>query len=114
MVECLSAMAVNGDESNVLEYTTKWIGIVNRGGLFEISDTTYMFFKEIELKVRRHLLIALERSSCLSCNHYIGKQLYVLCQVMNLCNFTGHYFLLIFTKSKGLRKELKKLHNESK
>ena len=70
MIECLSAMAVNGDESNFLEYTTKWIGIVNRGGLFEINDTTYMFFKEIELKVCRHLLIALERSSCLSgsCN----------------------------------------------
>ena len=45
MIECLSAMAINGDESNFLEYTTKWIGIVNRGELFEINDTTYMFFK---------------------------------------------------------------------
>lgn len=41
-------MAINGDESDLLVYTTKWTLLVNIGGLFEINDSTYMLFKEIE------------------------------------------------------------------
>lgn len=48
-VECLSSLAVDGDESSLLEYTTKWTRLVNRGGLFEVNDTTFLLFKEIEL-----------------------------------------------------------------
>ena len=62
-IECLSSMAIDGDESNLLEYTTKWTKTVNRGGLFEISDTTYMLFKEIEMKIRKHLFLIFERKS---------------------------------------------------
>lgn len=47
-IECLSSMGVNGDESDIMEYTRKWTMEVNRGGLFEINDLTYTFFKEIE------------------------------------------------------------------
>jgi hypothetical protein len=65
IIECLSAMAVNGEESDAMEYTSKWIDLVNRGGLFEINDGTYVFFKEIELKVRRQLLLAFEHHDCL-------------------------------------------------
>ena len=37
-VECLSSMAVNGEEGSFLEYTTQWVSKVNRGGLFEVND----------------------------------------------------------------------------
>ena len=55
IIECLSALAVNGEESSLLEYTRKWIWLLNRGGLFEVNDTAYTFFKEIEMKIRRKL-----------------------------------------------------------
>lgn len=31
VIECLSSMAINGDESDLLVYTTKWTLLVNRG-----------------------------------------------------------------------------------
>ena len=65
IIECLS-QAVDGEESSLLEYTTKWTTLVNRGWLFEINDTAYMLFREIELKVRKHLFIAFERSTSMS------------------------------------------------
>jgi hypothetical protein len=55
VMECLTAMAVNGEEGDLLQYTTKWIEIVNRGGLFELNDTAYAFFREIEKEIRKHL-----------------------------------------------------------
>lgn len=61
IIECLSTMAVNGEESDMLEYTAKWTRLVNRGGLFEVNDTAFMLFKEIEVQVRKHLFIALQR-----------------------------------------------------
>ena len=56
-------MAVNGEESDLLEYTMKWTRLVNRGGLFEINETTYALFREIEMIVRKHLLVIFERTS---------------------------------------------------
>ena len=53
--ECLLSMSVNGDESDLMEYTRSWTLLVNRGGLFEVNDLTYTLFKEIEMKVRYHL-----------------------------------------------------------
>ena len=47
-MECLSTMAVNGDESSFLSYTLEWNRTVNRGGLFEVNDETYRLFKQIE------------------------------------------------------------------
>ena len=41
-VECLSAMAVNGEESTILEYTSQWVSKVNQGALFEVNDTTFL------------------------------------------------------------------------
>ena len=43
--ESLSSLAVDDDKSSLLKYTTKWIRLVIRGGLFEISDTEFMLFK---------------------------------------------------------------------
>ena len=60
VIECLSAMAVNGEESSLFEYTRKWIHLVNRGGLFEVNDTVYNFFREIEIQVRKQLITALD------------------------------------------------------
>ncbi len=63
IIECLSAMAVTGEDGSLLEYTTKWIGLVNRGGLFEVNDTAYTFFREIETKIRKKLLMAFDRKT---------------------------------------------------
>ena len=62
-VECLTAMAVNGEESSLLEYTRNWIFLINKGGLFEINDMTYSLFREIEMKVRRHLLLQFNKAT---------------------------------------------------
>ena len=62
IIECLSTM---GEESSLLEYTTKWTGLINRGGLF---DTTFMLFREMELMVRKHLFIVFERSTPMDCD----------------------------------------------
>ena len=62
-VECLSAMAINGEESSLLEYTTRWTALVNRGGLFEINDGTYMLFRSIEMKVRSYMLTMFRSST---------------------------------------------------
>ena len=61
-VECLSKMAVNGDESSLLSYTLEWSRAINRGGLFEINDDAYRLFKEIEMKMQRKLLSMLQSS----------------------------------------------------
>ena len=62
IIECLSSMAVNGEESDFLSYTTKWSLLIDRGGLFEINDSTFMFFKAIEVEVRTKLIAKFEGS----------------------------------------------------
>lgn len=54
-VECLNHMAVEGPESNFYDYTRMWIKLVDRGGLYHVSDNCYLFFRALELKTR-HLL----------------------------------------------------------
>lgn len=56
-------MAVNREEGSFLEYTTEWVRKVNRGGLFEVNDTTFALFREIELCIRDHLTSTLSASS---------------------------------------------------
>ena len=54
-------MAVNGEESStLLDYTRKWVDLVNRGGLFEIHYSSFVFFKEVEMQVHKKLLIAFD------------------------------------------------------
>ena len=64
-IECLSSMAVNGEESTLMEYTRKWCMLVDRGGLFEVNDTAYSLFLVIELKVRKQLIIIFNGGSTL-------------------------------------------------
>ena len=54
-MECLSNMAVEGEESSFYNYTKEWIALTDRGGLFHINDGAYQFFKAIELETRRIL-----------------------------------------------------------
>ena len=48
-------MAVQGDDSDYLGHTHAWITQVNRGGLFELSDTAYCLLKKIKLEIRTSL-----------------------------------------------------------
>ena len=58
-IECLSRMAVNGEESSFLAYSLEWSRAVNRGGLFEINDETFHLFQAIELDMQKRLLSTL-------------------------------------------------------
>ena len=43
-VECLSSMTIEGPESSFYDYTKEWMKLVDRGGLFNINDNSFMFF----------------------------------------------------------------------
>ncbi len=64
-VECLSHMAIDGEGSSFFEYTQAWVKRVNRGGLFELSDTAYLFFKAVEVQTQNILPQRLKRSSAI-------------------------------------------------
>ena len=55
-VECLSHMALDGNESSLMEYTQEWTKKINRGGLFELSDNTFQLFQAIELALFHRLV----------------------------------------------------------
>ncbi len=62
-IECLmnmSAREEGKDCSTYYDYTKAWIKLVNRGGLFEINNDSFLFFRAVELHVqetlRGHLL----------------------------------------------------------
>ena len=63
IMECLGSMAVNGDESDFLQYTRSWLENVNRSGLFEVNDLAYQLFKEIEINLQDKLVNQLQPSS---------------------------------------------------
>ena len=52
VVDCLSEMAIAGEDSSFLSYTTEGTKAVNRGGLFEVGDATYLFFQTMEMLVK--------------------------------------------------------------
>ena len=62
-VECLHYMAIEGPEGSLIEYTTHWINLVNRGGLFEVNDETFQLFCALEM-----ILINLLKSQLLAPN----------------------------------------------
>ena len=62
-VECLSSMAVAGEESSFYNYTKEWwTCLIDRGGLFHVNDGTYDLFKSIEFQVRQVLTPHLKNS----------------------------------------------------
>lgn len=65
-VNCVSQMALCGEESSFYAYTTEWIKRVNRGGLFSVSESTFLFFRTIELKTQLYLSSYLQGQSSAS------------------------------------------------
>ena len=58
-MECLKMMnEEKGDDVEFLQYTTLWIEQVNRGGLFFVSNDTYLIFRAMELAARHVLSVA--------------------------------------------------------
>lgn len=52
-VECLGEMAVDGDtDSDLISYTRMWKSKINRGGLFPLNDSTFLFFLSVEKLVK--------------------------------------------------------------
>lgn len=49
-VDCLSSMAVVGNETSFYAYTiaTEWIKSVDRGGLFSVNDACFRLFRSFE------------------------------------------------------------------
>ena len=52
------------DDSSYLAYTTEWMRLINRGGLYQVNDMSYLLFREMELEFRKHV-----RSSNLQMGH---------------------------------------------
>ena len=91
-VECLTSLAVNGEESDLMEYTRNWTCLVNRGGLFEINDTTYLFFREIELNLRKRLFLTLQpQTSAVAASN---KREDIICTVASDESVQFHWTLL--------------------
>ena len=63
-VECLSHMAVDGNESSLMDYTKEWTEKINRGGLFEVSTVTFQLFQAIEIAVCDKLATRLQTGRC--------------------------------------------------
>ena len=49
---CLGEMAVLGEPTDFTQYTTEWLDIINRGGLFPLNDESFRFFYTVEGIVR--------------------------------------------------------------
>ena len=62
-VECLSNMAIEGEESDYYVYTMEWLKTVDRGGLFYVSESTFLFFRAVELATQAFLPNHLHSSS---------------------------------------------------
>jgi len=67
-VECLTRMKPNDEDlvdpaTSFLDYTSQWIKIVNRGGLYEVNDDVFLLFKEIEKSMQVKLMSHLEHGA---------------------------------------------------
>ena len=51
---CLGNMAVFGDTSDFTKYTTEWLEKVNRGGLFPLNDTSFIFLLPLKMSSVGH------------------------------------------------------------
>ena len=69
-VECLSHMALEGYESDFYTYTREWVRIVDRGGLFRINTSSFLFFRALEIATHALLPCRLRNP----CNNTDGLQ----------------------------------------
>ena len=63
-MEIIDKMYVDGPATSPLDYSREWVDRVNRGGLFDISDETYVLFFWIE-EIMRDILTSHIKSSAL-------------------------------------------------
>lgn len=57
-IKCLTAIGVINEVEHpqtFLEYTKCWIDKQNRGGLFQLKNEAYLFFRSVESHCRKHL-----------------------------------------------------------
>ena len=54
-LEGMKAEQQPGEPDSVLEYTTLWTELIDRGGLYHISDCVFSFTQSLEMLVRKHL-----------------------------------------------------------
>ena len=52
-LKLISSLSKKGEGQFFLQSSNKWIDCSNRGGLFEISDQTFIFFRSMEYVVRK-------------------------------------------------------------
>ena len=55
----ISSLSKKRESQSFLESTNKWIDCSNRGGLFEVSDQAYIFFRSMEYEVRKFFNVKL-------------------------------------------------------
>ena len=53
-------MAISGPVDDFYAYTQEWTRAINRGGLFEVKDSVFTFFRKLDILMRavlpQHLL----------------------------------------------------------
>ena len=53
ILDCLSGIAVSGSLDDFYAYTHEWMkSVINRGSLFEVSTTTFPYFRQLEILIR--------------------------------------------------------------
>ena len=53
ILDCLSGIAVSGSVDDFYAYTHEWMkSVINRGSLFEVSTTTFPYFRQLEILIR--------------------------------------------------------------
>ena len=52
IVSCLSKLAQSGPEDDFYAYTKEWTAAVNRGKLFLMNDTAFVFFRRLDCLMR--------------------------------------------------------------
>ena len=48
--EYLSSLEAKGKETDFLEYIKEWMGLINRGGLFQVNKSVFCFIIDAEMK----------------------------------------------------------------
>ena len=53
----MKATAQPGEPDSVLEYSTLWMELIDRGGLYHINDSVFELFQSIDLLLRQHFIV---------------------------------------------------------
>ena len=77
-VECLTRIKPDDEDlvdtaTSFLDYTSQWIKIVNRGGLYEVNNDV-LLFKEIEKAMQVKLMSHLEKGTNPPSEQSSGKE----------------------------------------